>query len=169
MSSRRIMQFAVVFVLMSAVGVLALARQRASGPIRYAAPHNDIYSASIVVPHNCDTIYLPGSGAWKLGEPLRADFGDTETQTEATIKNIQAELERRGFSLSDVVLFRGTLAPDPKRGNKIDMEGYTRAYKRYFGTAAQPNMPVRATYQGIITVPGLLVEIEVIAAGHCAP
>jgi 2-iminobutanoate/2-iminopropanoate deaminase len=73
------------------------------------------------------------------------------------------------MSLSDVVMFRATLAPDPTRGNKIDMEGYTRAYRQYFGSADQPNKPTRATFQApVIVVPHLYVEIEVIAAGRCA-
>jgi enamine deaminase RidA (YjgF/YER057c/UK114 family) len=165
--STRITWIAGALVVVSALGMLAVAQQKTSGPVRRGAA-GGLYSTSIVVPPGCSTVYLPGSGAWKYGQPLKEDFGDTETQTEITIQGIQAELQSVGMSLSDVVLFRGTLGPDPAHDNKIDMDGYSKSYRRHFGSPDQPNKPVRATYEGRITVPGLLVEIEVIAAGHCS-
>lgn len=153
-------------VAASILSSAAQAEHKITAPHRQGAP-DGIYASSVLVPASCATVYLPGIAAWKYGEKLRDDYGDTETQTIAAIESIKAELMTRGLSLSDVVLFRGTLVADAARGNKVDMAGYTRAYKRYFGSVDQPNKPARATYQGGITVPGLLVEIEVIAAGHC--
>ena len=40
-----------------------------------------------------------------------------------------------------------------------------RAYRKYFGTEAQPNLPARSAFQVAgLAAPGMLVEIEVVLA-----
>jgi enamine deaminase RidA (YjgF/YER057c/UK114 family) len=49
----------------------------------------------------------------------------------------------------------------------MDFAGMMKAYREFFGTAAQPNTPARSTMQvaGLVD-PGWLVEIEVTAAAQ---
>jgi enamine deaminase RidA (YjgF/YER057c/UK114 family) len=47
----------------------------------------------------------------------------------------------------------------------MDFDGFMTAYRRYFGTEAQPNLPARSTFQVAgLAAPGMLVEIEVVLA-----
>lgn len=132
-------------------------------PVYHCAPDSPI-AAAVVVPAGCGTVYLSGMAAWKPGDSLDEEFGDTESQTTAILERICAALGKLNLDLSDLVMLRVTLAADPKRGDRIDFTGYTRAYQRYFGTAQQPHKPARATYEGKLVIPNLLVEIEAIAA-----
>jgi len=140
-----------------------------SGP----APHYNVapgapIASSVVVPAGCATAYLSGMGSWSPGEKMPSDFGDTEAQTNAALGNVQAELTKLNLSLANVVMLRVYLVADPARG-KADFEGYSRAYKRFFGTTTQPVRPARATVEvAKLVVPGLLVEIEAIAAAQCS-
>jgi enamine deaminase RidA (YjgF/YER057c/UK114 family) len=57
------------------------------------------------------------------------------------------------------------LAGDPAKGGLMDLDGWNEAYRMYFGTAEQPNRPVRATVQvAHLVLPTGLIEIMVVAA-----
>jgi 2-iminobutanoate/2-iminopropanoate deaminase len=140
-----------------------MARNNGDAPVYNYAPGSQVAS-SVWVPAGCHTVYLPGMAAWKPGDSLQNDFGDTAAQTAATFERIRGELGNLGLGLSDIVMLRVTLVADPKMGDKVDFAGYTRVYQRYFGTAEQPHKPARATYEGKLVIPNLLVEIEAIAA-----
>jgi enamine deaminase RidA (YjgF/YER057c/UK114 family) len=46
----------------------------------------------------------------------------------------------------------------------MDFAGFMEGYKQFFGTPAQPNLPVRSAMQvAALASPGFLVEIEVTA------
>ena len=61
------------------------------------------------------------------------------------------------------------LTGDPAKGGQMDVVGWNEAYKQFFGTAQQPNKPVRATVQvAALVVPTGRIEIMVIAARHPA-
>jgi enamine deaminase RidA (YjgF/YER057c/UK114 family) len=65
----------------------------------------------------------------------------------------------------DVVKMNVFMVGDPAKGDSMDFEGLMKAYSRYFGTAARPNLPARTTVQVIaLPMPGALVEIELVAA-----
>jgi enamine deaminase RidA (YjgF/YER057c/UK114 family) len=56
------------------------------------------------------------------------------------------------------------LVGDPKLDGRMDFAGFMQGYSRFFGTAAQPNLPARSTMQvAALANPGFLVEIEVTA------
>lgn len=160
-SAPKLLALAVVTLYSS--GPVAIAADHEARPIYHSGPEADI-SSTVVVPAACDTIYVRGTAAWNPGEKLRSDYGDTESQAVATIKNMRAELKKLGLDLSNIVMLQSTLAPDPKHGNKIDFDGYQRAYRRYFGTAQQPHKPARATYASQLSIPQLLVEMQAVAA-----
>jgi enamine deaminase RidA (YjgF/YER057c/UK114 family) len=116
-------------------------------------------SAAVEVPPGYATIYLSGVG------PDPADKAvDTETQTRSEIVKLSKELTAMGLGLGDIVQMHVYLAPDPKLG-KMDFPGMMKAYKEFFGTKAQPNLPARAAFQVAgLALPTMLVEIEAIAA-----
>lgn len=93
-----------------------------------------------------------------------AKFGDTYIQSKNILEKFQALLKEAGLGMSDVFSMRVFVAPDTKTG-KHDFDGWNKAYKEFFGTATNPNKPIRATY-GIATLvsPTKFIEIEIIAA-----
>lgn len=115
-----------------------------------------------------DTLYVAGQMAQPItpadsakGTP--AVYGDTKAQTLSALATIEKILKAQGLTLGDVVQMDVFLAPDPTLG-KMDFAGMNAAYSTYFGTADQPNKPVRAAMQvaALATTWGL-VEIQVVA------
>jgi enamine deaminase RidA (YjgF/YER057c/UK114 family) len=116
-----------------------------------------------------DTLYVAGQMASPItpadkvkGTP--AVYGDTEAQAESALKNIETVLKSQGLTLADVVQMDVFLAGDPAKDGKMDFAGLNAAYGKFFGTADQPNKPVRAAMQvdALATSWGL-VEIQVVA------
>ncbi|GJJ01754.1 hypothetical protein RugamoR64_22920 [Duganella rhizosphaerae] len=102
-----------------------------------------------------DTLYVSG----KLAKSFD---GDTRAQTADVLRQFEATLREQGLGMGDVVQMRVYLVADA--AGKLDFAGMNEAYKEYFGTAAQPNKPARATVQvAALVVPKALVEIEVVA------
>ena len=89
-------------------------------------------------------------------------WGDTQTQTVATFKRIEASLADLGLSMKNVVAMTVFLVGDPAKGGRMDFEGFMAGYTQFFGTKEQPNLPARSTVQvaGLVQ-PGMMVEIEV--------
>jgi 2-iminobutanoate/2-iminopropanoate deaminase len=124
---------------------------------------------AVKVPPTAETLYLSGevaSPAVAAGAPGEAQgYGDTEAQTRSVFRKIEQTLKERGYGLGDVVKLTVFLVGVPEKSGHLDMDGFTRAYVRYFGTASQPNLPARSTVQVAgLSQPGYLVEIEAIAA-----
>ncbi len=124
-------------------------------------------ASAIEVPPGYTTIYLSGMGADvadKSAAPMSlAAYGDTETQTASALGKIQATLAGLHLTFADVVQMHVYLAPDPKLG-KMDFAGMMKSYTKFFGTAAQPDLPTRSAFQvAALANPGWLVEIEVVA------
>lgn len=102
-----------------------------------------------------DTLYLSG----KLAKSYE---GDTKAQSIDIFKQFEATLKEQGLGMGDVVQMRVYLVADA--AGKLDFAGMNDAYKDFFGTAAQPNKPARATVQvAALVVPKALVEIELVA------
>ena len=116
-----------------------------------------------------DTLYLSGQMASPVtpadaakGTP--AVFGDTETQATSVLTKIEALLKTQGLGMGDVVEMQCFVAGDPAKGGKMDFAGLNAAYAKFFGTAEQPNRPVRAAVQvAALAAPWGLVEIQVVA------
>jgi enamine deaminase RidA (YjgF/YER057c/UK114 family) len=126
-------------------------------------------SSSVLVPPGAEVVFLSGT----LADPVKPDapagsaerLGDTAAQAASVLGKLEKELAASGLAMSDVVKMNVFLVGDPAKGGAMDFEGLMKAYGRYFGTAAQPNLPARTTVQVVaLPIPGALVEIEVVAA-----
>lgn len=117
-----------------------------------------------------DTLYVsgiladPDVPADKAKGTAAAWTSDTRTQSVNTLQKIEKILKDQGLSLGDCVQLEAFLAGDPTMGDLMDFPGWNAAYTQFFGTAAQPNKPVRATVQvAHLAAPGALVEVMVTA------
>ncbi|MFT8444024.1 MAG: RidA family protein [Acetobacter orientalis] len=153
--------------LMSA-GLLApcLKAHAEDGIIRHPADHYPI-STAVEVPAGASTIYLSGMGAPVQDKTAPAKsleaYGDTQTQTLASLQRIEGELKKLNLTMGDVVQMHIYMVADP-RTKQLDFPGMMKAYTQYFGTAKQPNLPVRSAFAvAQLANPGWLIEIEVTA------
>ncbi|MFN2329921.1 MAG: Rid family hydrolase [Chromatocurvus sp.] len=91
-------------------------------------------------------------------------WGDTEAQTLSVFGRLEESLAAKGLTFGDVIKMQVFLvAPDGE--DMMDFQGMMRAYRLYFGTEDQPNLPARSALQVAgLAVPGMLVEIEVVLA-----
>jgi enamine deaminase RidA (YjgF/YER057c/UK114 family) len=116
-----------------------------------------------------DTLYLAGQMANPVtpadaakGTP--AAYGDTETQTMSVLTKIENILKTQGLTMGDIVQMDCFVAGDPSKGGKMDFAGLNAAYAKFFGTAGQPNKPVRAAMQvAALATDWGLVEIQIVA------
>jgi len=140
--------------------------------VRHPFTGLDIPIASAVeVPANYELIYLSGAIAPVIDEEAPRNsvdaYGDTETQTMGVLSEIKATLNDLDLKLSDVIKMQVYLVADPNNDNRMDFKGFMKAYSKFFGTESQPNLPARSTFEVAgLALPGLLVEIEVVAARH---
>lgn len=120
-------------------------------------------ASAVTIPAEATTYYLSG-----VVPPRQADgsYGaNTEQQTINILRGIEANLQRLGLNLSDVVKMQVFLVADPKQQNKMDFTGFMKGYSQFFGTKTQPNTPARSTFEVKALVnPEWLIEIEVTAA-----
>jgi enamine deaminase RidA (YjgF/YER057c/UK114 family) len=138
--------------------------------IRHPIPNSSLpISEAIEVPASFSTVYLSGQvppvqdASQPKNSPL-AYGGDTKAQTIAVLKSIEKSLAKLGLGMGDIVKMQVFLVADPTKGNKMDFSGFMEGYTQFFGTAAQPNLPVRSAFQiaGLVNS-GYYVEIEVMA------
>lgn len=126
-------------------------------------------STSVSVPAGSRIVFLSGNLA-DVADPAAAKgsneaYGNTNTQVISIMKEFEKLLAAEGLTLGDVVKVNVFMVGDPKMGGKMDFAGLNAAYSQYFGTAAQPNKPVRTALQvAALPMPGGLVEIEMTAA-----
>jgi enamine deaminase RidA (YjgF/YER057c/UK114 family) len=152
---------------MRAVPVITLiptAARATTDPVkRHRMPGSDQPVAMAVeVPAGTALIHLSSAAP-----PLRPEggFGDTRTQAAGVFGAIQAMLHRLGLGLGDVIRLQAYLVGDPSLGGRMDLAGFTAAYRDAFGTARQPNLPARTVVQVAgLADPGWLIEIEATAA-----
>lgn len=98
-------------------------------------------------------IFLAGNAA--LGPDGRlVGEGDVRTQTERTLENLKVVVEAAGGTLNDVVKTTVYLS------DVANYTGMNEVYRRYF----PDHPPARATLITGFVMPGMLVEIEAIAA-----
>ena len=158
------------FILPVLALLLAPCLASASDVIRHKLPNGSTFpiSAAVEVPAGKTTVYLSGmvptaTNADAAKEIARV-YGDTKTQTISVLNVIKAQLESIGLGMGDVVKMQVFLAGDPAKEGKMDFSGFMEAYSQFYGTAEQPNLPVRSTMQVAALVnPSFLVEIEVTA------
>jgi enamine deaminase RidA (YjgF/YER057c/UK114 family) len=138
--------------------------------VRYKLPNGNPFpiSAAVEVPAGKTLVFLSGMvppvADAKAPKDSIAAYGDTKTQTIGALNTIKTELESLHLTLGDVIKMQVFMAGDPANGGKMDFAGFMEGYKQFFGTAAQPNLPVRSAMQvAALAGPGYLVEIEVTA------
>ncbi|MFC5524992.1 RidA family protein [Rhodanobacter ginsengisoli] len=138
--------------------------------IRHKLPHGSSFpiSAAVEVPAGRTMVYLSGMVPPVVDASVAKDsvaaYGDTRMQTIGVLKAIEAELAGLHLGMGDVVKMQVFLVGDPAAGGKMDFAGFMQGYTQFFGTRAQPNLPVRSAMQvAALANPGFLVEIEVTA------
>ena len=117
-----------------------------------------------------DTLYVAGilpdadTPADKEKGTPPAWTSDTKTQSINILQKIDKILKEQGLTLGDCVQLEAFLAGDPAKGDMMDFAGWNGAYLQFFGTAEQPNKPVRATVQvAHLAAPGAMIEVMVTA------
>lgn len=137
---------------------------------RYPIPGSDFPIANAVeVSADTTLVFLSGktpAPAKPDAEKFSAEFwGDTQTQTVSALTRIQETLAGMGLDMGDVVKMQAFLVGVPEADGRLDFEGFMAGYTQFFGGEAQPNLPARTTVQVAgLAAPGMLVEIDVIAA-----
>jgi enamine deaminase RidA (YjgF/YER057c/UK114 family) len=138
--------------------------------IRHKLPNGSTFpiSAAVEVPAGKTIVYLSGMVPPVLDAKAAKDsvaaYGDTKMQTIGALTAIQAALEKLHLTMGDVVKMQAFLVGDQTKGGKMDFDGFMQGYTQFFGTPAQPQLPVRSAMQvAALANPGFLVEIEVTA------
>ena len=151
--------------------VMTIGGAQAADSVIFEANPNPAFpiAISVEVPASAATVYLSGQvppvvDATQPADSPQAFGGDTKGQTIATLNLIKTILAAKQLDMGDIVKMQVFLVADPARDNAMDFKGFSEAYAQFFGTATQPNVPARSTFQvaGLVN-PGWLVEIEVVA------
>jgi enamine deaminase RidA (YjgF/YER057c/UK114 family) len=117
----------------------------------------------VTVPPGYATLYISGTTSGSGGTPTPPG-SDTKAQTVIIYEKFTTWLASEGLTMGDIVSMRVYLVADQTKG-RMDTAGANAAYDMFFGTAAQPNKPARATIQvAALGGPTTLVEIEAVAA-----
>nr|WP_218191713.1 RidA family protein [Pseudomonas sp. B28(2017)] len=151
------------------VTTLATSNVNAADVIRHKIPDSDFpISLAIEIPADAQVVnfsgVVPAVINSKADPSSIAAYGDTETQTVSVLKIIEANLKNLNLSIGDVVKMQVYLVGVTEHGGKMDFAGFMKGYRQFFGTAAQPLLPTRSTFQvAALANPGFLVEIEVTA------
>jgi enamine deaminase RidA (YjgF/YER057c/UK114 family) len=159
----KLVRFAVPLLLLPA---LALSQD----VIRHKLPNGSTFpiSAAVEVPPGKTLVFLSGMvppvADPKSPKDSIAAYGDTKTQTIGALNQIKSELESLHLGMGNIIKMEAFLVGDPAKGGKLDFDGFMQGYTQFFGTPAQPNLPVRSALQvAALANPGFLVEIEVTA------
>lgn len=155
-------------MLAGLVGGVGAQAQSGDGGVRRVGPADSMFSEVVWVGN---TAYLSGTMApvdfhedKAKGTPAGYTT-DTKAQAIAAIKSIEGTLKKQGLGLGDIVQMTAFLSGDPAKGGVMDLDGWNAAYKMYFGTAEQPNKPVRATVQvARLVLETGRIELMVVAA-----
>ena len=136
---------------------------------RYAIPGSDFpISAAVEVPAGHALVLLSGKTP-PVANPSAAKgsvavYGDMETQTVGVLTRIQEQLRSMHLDLDDVVQMRAYLVGNPEQHDALDFDGFMKGYTKFFGPDAQTRLPARTALKiAGLAVPGMLVEIEVMA------
>lgn len=136
---------------------------------RHPLPGSDFpISQAVEVTADTGIVYhsgmVPGP-ANPEAERYSAEFwGDTEAQTLSVFGRLEESLKAKGLGFGDVIKMQIFLVA-PEGEKMMDFQGMMRAYRKYFGTDEQPNLPARSAFQiAGLAAPGMLVEIEVVLA-----
>lgn len=136
---------------------------------RYPLPGSDFPIAQAVeIPAGTTLVYHSGmtpAPADPQAERFSPAFwGDTEAQAMSVFGRLEESLKAKKLGFSDVVKMQVYLVAPPG-GDAMDFNGFMNAYRRYFGSDDQPNLPARSAFEVAgLAAPGMLVEVEVVLA-----
>ena len=137
---------------------------------RYPLPGSDFPIAQAVeIPTHTALVYHSGMTPRPVNPDAerysREFWGDTETQTLSVFTRLEESLKAKRLGFANVVKMQVFLVGVPENSGAMDFEGMMRAYRKFFGTTDQPNLPARSAFQVAgLAAPGMLVEIEVVLA-----
>ena len=137
---------------------------------RYPLPNSDFPIAQAVEISAGTTIVYHSGMVPRPANPdatryTREFWGDTETQAMSVFSRLEESLKAKGLSFGDVVKMQVYLVGVPELNGAMDFDGFMNAYRRYFGSDDQPNLPARSAFQVAgLAAPGMLVEVEVVLA-----
>ena len=95
----------------------------------------------------------------------REFWGNTETQAMSVFSRLEESLAAKDLDFGDVVKMQVFLVGVPELNGAMDFDGFMNAYRKYFGSENQPNLPARSAFQVAgLAAPGMLVEVEVVLA-----
>jgi len=136
--------------------VIRFANEGSSLPISTAVEVDGLlfHSGVIPSPTNRDA----ASGTFEY-------WGGTEVQAQSVLTKVESSLQNLGYEMGDVVKMTVFLVGDPETSGRLNFQGFMAAYNRFFGESSDGKLPARSLVEvaGLVA-PGMLVEIEVIAA-----
>ncbi|HEU4781555.1 MAG TPA: RidA family protein [Steroidobacteraceae bacterium] len=152
----------------SALGFASISAASAAEVVRHPLPGGSTFpiARAVEVPAGKTIIFHSGTTPSPLDPKATpgtaAYWGDTKTQSLSTFARIKESLDAMGLNFGNVVAMTVYLVGDPAKGGSMDFDGFMAAFRQFFGTKEQPNLPARSTVQiaGLVA-PGMLVEIEV--------
>lgn len=132
------------------------------------------FSTAIEVPSNSSFVYISALGPDiinKNAKPTTQEaYGNTEAQTRNVLEKLQDMLGPMNLTLGDVIKLHIFLAADSLSG-KVDYDGALSAYKQFFGTKGQPNLPTGALTE-VAHLPNqpwlVLVEATAVKRAHAS-
>lgn len=145
----------------AAVGVNA-----ESGVIRHKLPDSDFpISLAVEIPANKTLVHLSGQVPIVINDKAEADslaaYGSMEEQATSALQAIEETLKSLNLTMADIYRMQVFLVA---QDGKVDFTGFMTVYTKFFGTEAQPNLPVRSAFEvAALAKPGWLIEIEVSA------
>lgn len=154
-------------LLCAASFVAAAAPAFAGDVVRHPIPNSSFpILTAVEVPGDATTVYLSGTVPGVKDESAEkgtiAAYGTMEEQTVSVLQRIEATLAKLDLGLGDVIKMQAFLVAE--EGQLVDFSGFMAGYSQFFGTEAQPNLPVRsAMVVDALASPGYLVELEVTA------
>ncbi|TVY10761.1 RidA family protein [Paenibacillus cremeus] len=164
-------------VISGIVSISAYAADEPDKPNQYAAePVNEAefygsatsaISSGVAVPSGLAYLFTSGTTPPLLnkeGKTVYERYGDTKTQAEGVLKNIEKQLADKGLTMKDVVYLRAYLTADAAKENKFDYAGWNEAYAKYFNNVDNPTKTARSTV-GVASLVNAdwLIEVEAVA------
>ena len=153
----------------------ALASALIAGPLafadvkRYPLQSDFPIAQAVEIPAGTTLVYhsgtVPGPADPDAERFSDQFWGDTEAQAMSVFNRLEASLKAKGLGYGDVVKMTVFLVGVPALDGRLDFDGFMAAYRRFFGTKEQPNLPARSAVQVAgLAAPGMLVEVEVVLA-----
>lgn len=137
---------------------------------RYPLPNSDFPIAQAVeIPAGTTLVYHSGMTPRPVNPEAerytRQFWGNTETQALSVFSRLEESLAAKDLTFGDVVKMQVFLVGVPEKSGAMDFDGFMNAYRKYFGSEDQPNLPARSAFQVAgLAAPGMLVEVEVVLA-----